>query len=200
MHAFADGPVGVLFLGFLALVLLFSLGLIAYRADRLKGHGELDSIVSRESAFLLNNVLLVGICFTVFLGTVFPLLAEAIRGTKISVGTPYFNRVSVPLGLALLLLMGIGPLIAWGRASLNNLRRNFLEAASPRWRWRGASSSRWGYGRPRRSLAFLFGFFVIGTIVFEFVVATRTRAKTTGESLLAAFARSCSRAGAATGA
>ena len=187
VHAFADGPVGVLFLGFLALVLLFSLGLIAYRADRLKGHGELDSIVSRESAFLLNNVVLVGICFTVFLGTIFPLLTEAVRGAKISVGTPYFNRVSGPLGMALLLLMGIGPLIAWGRASLNNLRRNFLVPAIVAVAG-AALLFALGVRQVEPLLAFLCGFFVIGTIAFEFVLATRTRAKATGESPLAAFA------------
>jgi cytochrome c-type biogenesis protein CcmF len=187
VHAFADGPVGMLFLSFLALVLLFSLGLIAYRADRLKGHGEMDSIVSRESAFLLNNVVLVGICFTVFLGTVFPLLAEAVRGTKISVGTPYFNRVTGPLGMALLLLMGIGPLIAWGRASLNNLRRNFLVPAIVAVAGTALLFAL-GMRQVEALLAFLCGFFVIGTIAFEFVLATRTRARSTGESLLGAFA------------
>jgi cytochrome c-type biogenesis protein CcmF len=187
VHAFADGPVGLLFLGFLALVLLFSLGLIAYRADRLKGHGELDSIVSRESAFLLNNVILIGICFTVFLGTIFPLLAEAIRGTKISVGMPYFNRVSVPLGMALLLLMGIGPLIAWGRASLNNLRRNFLKpllAAAALTALLVALGNR----DAEALLAFFCSFFVVGTILLEFITSTRTRASTTGEGFLQAFA------------
>ena len=187
VHAFADGPVGVLFLGFLALVLLFSLSLIAYRADRLKGHGELDSIVSRESAFLLNNVVLVGICFTVFLGTVFPLLTEAVRGAKISVGTPYFNRVSVPLGMALLLLMGVGPLIAWGRASLNNLRRNFLAPAIFAVTCTAVLFAL-GLRQAEALIAFLCSFFVIGTIGFEFILATRTRVRTTGEGLLAAFA------------
>ncbi|OGB98494.1 MAG: hypothetical protein A3G35_06035 [candidate division NC10 bacterium RIFCSPLOWO2_12_FULL_66_18] len=187
VHAFADGPVGVMFLAFLALVLFFSFGLVAYRADRLKGHGELDSIVSRESAFLLNNVVLVGICFTVFLGTIFPLLAEAIRGTKMSVGTPYFNRVSVPLGMALLLLMGIGPLIAWGRASLNNLKRNFLKPSLAALAG-GAILAALGVRQAEVLAAFVFCFFVIGTIVFEFTVGTRTRAKTTGERFLTAFA------------
>jgi cytochrome c-type biogenesis protein CcmF len=187
VHAFSEGPVGVMFLAFLALVLFFSFGLIAYRSERLKGHGELDSIVSRESAFLLNNLVLVGICFTVFLGTIFPLLAEAVRGTKISVGTPYFNRVSVPLGMALLLLMGVGPLIAWGRASLNNLRRialrPILVAVAG-----AAILYALGMRQAEVLFAFLLCFFVIGTIVFEFVVATRTRAKTMGEGILTAFA------------
>jgi cytochrome c-type biogenesis protein CcmF len=186
VHAFADGPVGMLFLGFLAVILLGSLWLVASRMDRLKSRAQMDSIVSRESAFLLNNVVLIGICFTVLLGTVFPLLTEAIRGTKISVGTPYFNRVSAPLGMALLLLMGIGPLIAWGRASLNNLKRNFLKPLL------GAILLTAGVGvagvhQPEALAAFFFSFFVLGTIVFEFVVATRTRARTTGEGRLRAF-------------
>jgi cytochrome c-type biogenesis protein CcmF len=187
VHAFADGPVGAMFLGFLALVLLFSFGLIAYRSDRLKGRGELDSVVSRESAFLLNNLVLVGICFTVFLGTIFPLLSEAIRGTKISVGTPYFNRVSVPLGMALVLLMGIGPLIAWGRASLNNLRRNFLKPLLAALLGT-ALVYVLGVHDIQALLAFVCCFFALGAIAFEFAVATRTRARTTGESLAAAFA------------
>ena len=187
VHAFAEGPVGMLFLAFLALVLLFSLGLIAYRADRLKGHGELDSIVSRESAFLLNNVILIGICFTVFLGTIFPLLTEAIRGTKISVGTPYFNRVSVPLGMALLLLMGIGPLIAWGRASLNNLRRNFLKPTAAAVAGTALALAL-GVRQAEILLAFFCSFFVVATIAAEFLTATRTRAATTGEGFLPAFA------------
>jgi cytochrome c-type biogenesis protein CcmF len=82
VHAFADGPVGAVFLGFLGLVLLFSLGLIAFRAEALKGRGELDSLVCRESAFLVNNVLFVGFTFAVLIGTIFPLLAEAIRGSR----------------------------------------------------------------------------------------------------------------------
>jgi len=155
--------------------------------DRLKSRAQMDSIVSRESAFLLNNVVLIGICFTVFLGTIFPLLAEAVRGTKISVGTPYFNRVSAPLGMALLLLMGVGPLIAWGRASLNNLRRNFLKPLL------GALALTCAVGvagirQAEVLVAFFFAFFVLGTIVFEFAVATRTRARMTGEGTLRAFA------------
>jgi cytochrome c-type biogenesis protein CcmF len=186
VHAFADGPVGIMFLAFLSAVLLFSFGLVAYRVDRLKGYGELDSIISRESAFLLNNVVLVGICFTVFLGTIFPLLTEAVRGTKMSVGTPYFNRVAGPLGMALLLLMGVGPLIAWGRASLNNLKRNFLKPSLL------AVAGTiivylLGVHEDAALAAFLFSFFVIATVGFEFAVSTATRARSMGENHLEAF-------------
>jgi cytochrome c-type biogenesis protein CcmF len=126
VHAFSQGSIGVFFLSFLGVVLLGSLALLAWRWDVLAAQGELDSVVSRESAFLLNNVLLVAAAFTVFFGTVFPLLSEAVRGVKVSVGMPFFNQVNVPLFLSLLFLMGVGPLIAWRRASLDNLRRNFL--------------------------------------------------------------------------
>jgi cytochrome c-type biogenesis protein CcmF len=126
VHAFTQGSIGVFFLSFLALVVLVGLGLIAWRWDSLGAQGELDSVVSRESAFLLNNVLLVAATFTVFFGTVFPLLSEAVRDVKVSVGAPFFNQVNVPLFLSLIFLMGVGPLIAWRRASLENLQRNFL--------------------------------------------------------------------------
>ena len=126
IHAFSSGPVGGVFLAFLAVVLLGSFGLLAFRAELLKGQPEVDSMVSRESAFLLNNIVLVSALFTIFLGTIFPLLSEAIAGTQVSVGAPYFNSVTVPLFLLLVFLMGVGPMIAWRRASWDNLKRNFL--------------------------------------------------------------------------
>jgi cytochrome c-type biogenesis protein CcmF len=126
IHAFSSGPVGGVFLVFLAVVLLGSFGLLAFRAELLKGQPEVDSMVSRESAFLLNNIVLVSALFTIFLGTIFPLLSEAIAGTQVSVGAPYFNSVTVPLFLLLVFLMGVGPMIAWRRASWDNLKRNFL--------------------------------------------------------------------------
>src|SRR4029450_983876 len=85
----------------------------------------LDSMVSRESAFLLNNIVLVSALFTIFLGTIFPLISEAVAGVQVSVGAPYFNSVTVPLFLFLVFLMAIGPIIAWGRASWDNIRRSF---------------------------------------------------------------------------
>jgi cytochrome c-type biogenesis protein CcmF len=126
VHAFTQGSIGVFFLSFLGAVLLLALALLAWRWEALGAQGELDSVVSRESAFLLNNVLLVAAAFTVFFGTVFPLLSEAVRGVKVSVGAPFFNQVNIPLFLGLVFLMGVGPLIAWRRASVENLQRNFL--------------------------------------------------------------------------
>src|SRR5262249_18927824 len=127
VHAFTQGSIGVFFLGFLALVLVGSFSLLASRMERLRGHGELDSVVSRDSAFPLNLPLLLAATFPVFFGPVSPPPSEAVRGIKVSVGAPFFNRVNIPIFLALLFLMGVGPLIAWRRASADNLRRNFLK-------------------------------------------------------------------------
>ena len=174
VHAFTQGSIGVFFLTFLSLVVLVALALIAWRWDALGAQGELDSVVSRESAFLLNNVLLVAATFTVFFGTVFPLLSEAVRGVKVSVGAPFFNQVNVPLFLSLIFLMGVGPLIAWRRASLENLRRNFLGpvvigvAAAALFRLLGVGSI-----LAVTTLALTV--FVVATIGVDLVRATRAR-------------------------
>jgi cytochrome c-type biogenesis protein CcmF len=184
VHAFTQGAVGVFFLAFLALVVLVSLALLAWRWDALGAQGELDSVISRESAFLLNNVLLVAAAFTVFFGTVFPLLSEAARGVKVSVGAPFFNQVNVPLFLGLVFLMGVGPLIAWRRASRENLRRNFLGPVGV-----GAAAAAAGYGLGIRSalavLALALTAFVAATIALDVTRATRARRRA-GERLLPA--------------
>src|SRR4029453_3152272 len=174
VHAFTQGSIGMFFLAFLALVLLGSFTLLAWRVEGLKGQGELDSILSRESAFLLNNVFLVAASFTVFFGTIFPLLSEALRGTKVSVGAPFFNLVNIPLFLCLLFLMGVGPLIAWRRASADNLRRNFLKpvlagviAAAVLWTL--------GVGNALVLLCMALVVFVTATMVLDFVRAARVR-------------------------
>jgi cytochrome c-type biogenesis protein CcmF len=184
VHAFTQGSIGILFLSFLALVLLTALGLVAWRWEALRSEGELDSVVSRESAFLLNNVFLVAAAFTVFFGTVFPLLSEAVRGVKVSVGAPFFNQVNVPLFLSLVFLMGVGPLIAWRRASLDNLRRNFL--------WpvalgivAAAAAFALGVRSLLAALTFATTVFVAVTIAVDFTRATRARLRV-GESLLPA--------------
>ena len=184
VHSFTQGAIGILFLSFLALVLLTALGLVAWRWEVLRSQGDLDSVVSRESAFLLNNVLLVAAAFTVFFGTVFPLLSEAVRGVKVSVGAPFFNQVNVPLFLSLIFLMGVGPLIAWRRASLDNLARNFL--------WpvvlgvvAAAAAFVLGVRSSLAALAFAAAAFVLATIALDFGRATRARLRA-GESLLPA--------------
>jgi cytochrome c-type biogenesis protein CcmF len=184
VHAFTQGSIGILFLGFLALVMLTALGLVAWRWDTLRSQGDLDSVVSRESAFLLNNVLLVAAAFTVFFGTVFPLLSEAVRGVKVSVGAPFFNQVNVPLFLSLIFLMGVGPLIAWRRASLENLKRNFLWPVVL-----GIAAAAIAFALGVRStlaaLTFATTVFVAATIAVDIVRATRARLRV-GERLLPA--------------
>jgi cytochrome c-type biogenesis protein CcmF len=184
VHAFTQGTIGVFFLSFLALVLLLALGLVALRWDALRAQGEVDSVVSRESAFLLNNVFLVAATFTVFFGTVFPLLSEAVRGVKVSVGAPFFNQVNVPLFLALIFLMGVGPLIAWRRASPENLRRNFLWPVVV-----GLLAATAAFALGVRSLLAVLAFgtmlFVAAAIALDFARATRAR-KRLGERLLPA--------------
>jgi cytochrome c-type biogenesis protein CcmF len=169
----------------LAFVLLSSFGLLAYRSGQLKGQPELDAVVSRESAFLLNNVVLVSALFTIFLGTIFPLLSEAIVGVQVSVGAPYFNSVTAPLFLFLVFLMGVGPMIAWRKASWDNLRRNFL--------WPCIVSLIVGMGLfiwQIRSFMPLLGFtliaFVIFTILFDTWAAVRARHRIAGEGLFRA--------------
>ncbi|MEX2535317.1 MAG: heme lyase CcmF/NrfE family subunit [Trueperaceae bacterium] len=124
VHAFGDGPVGPLFLGFFVLVVLFSFGLIALRWDQVRDRAELDDPVSREGAFLLGNIFFLAIAFAVLLGTIFPLIVEAITGDKVTVGAPFFDQVSVPIWMAIFLLMGIGPLLPWRKAEGHSLRRN----------------------------------------------------------------------------
>ncbi len=185
IHAFSNGPVGTVFLAFLAFVLLGSFGLLAYRADQLKGHPELDSVVSRESTFLLNNVILVSALFTIFLGTIFPLISEAVAGVQVSVGAPYFNSVTVPLFLILVFLMGVGPMIAWRKASWDNLKRNFL--------WPSATSLIialalfvWRVREFLPLLGFTLSAFVVATILFDTTLAVRARRRIAGEGVLSA--------------
>jgi cytochrome c-type biogenesis protein CcmF len=174
VHSFTQGSIGIFFLAFLALVLLGSFSLLASRLELLRAEGVLDSVVSRESMFLLNNLFLVAATFTVFFGTVFPLLSEAVRGVKISVGAPFFNLVNIPVFLSLLFLMGVGPLIAWRRASAANLKRNFLKPvlagllAAAALRAVGVAN-----GLVLTAMALVV--FVAGTIALDLFRAVRTR-------------------------
>ena len=125
VHSFAQSDIGPYFLGFIGFVLVFSFVIFILRLDDLKSENKFDSILSRESAFIFNNLLFLGAAFTVFLGTIFPIISELIKGEKILVGPPYFNKVNVPIGLVLIFLMGVGPLISWRKASKENLVKNF---------------------------------------------------------------------------
>ena len=114
-----------MFLGFVILILVVSIYLLLTRLDDLKSEKRMESFVSRESGFLFNNVVFVSICFAVLWGTMFPVISEALTGTQITVGAPFFNQITIPIGLLLLFLAGVGPLLAWRKTSKESLIRNF---------------------------------------------------------------------------
>ena len=126
VHSFTQSEIGPTFLVFLGAVLIVSIVLIAVRGPLLVPEGTLGGVASRETAILFNNLLFAALTFTVLLGTVFPLVREAFSGVRISVGGPYFNRMAIPLGIAILFLMGVGPSLPWGRASPETVKRQFL--------------------------------------------------------------------------
>src|SRR5712692_5423039 len=127
VHSFTQSSIGPTILVFLAAALIFSVVLLALRIDSLEAEGNLESAVSREGMFLVNNLIFVVLTFTVLVGTVFPLVVEAVKGKQMSVGRPYFDAIAVPMGAALLFLIGIGPALPWGRAS----RRDLVRALVP---------------------------------------------------------------------
>jgi cytochrome c-type biogenesis protein CcmF len=129
VHSFTRSAIGPSLLGFLGFVVVVGLGLIAWRGDRLRSPGRIDSPVSRESAFLVNNVLFTGFALVVLTGTVFPLLVEALQDRELTVGEPYFDRMTVPIGLGLLFLMAAAPALPWRAASGELLRRRLLVPA-----------------------------------------------------------------------
>ena len=121
VHSFTQSPVGPTFLVFLAIVIIFSIALFALQGHLLDADGSFKSIVSRDSAYVVNNLLFVAFTFTVLLGTTFPLITEALTDKKISVGEPYFNSMAVPVGVAIVFLMGIGPALPWGAPSKDQI-------------------------------------------------------------------------------
>jgi len=126
VHAFAQSSIGNWFYGFLVLVFCVCLFVFMRQRDHLKTENKLESIVSRESSFLFNNLILLVACFTVLWGTLFPVLSEYVQGSKATVGAPFYNRVALPIGLFLLFLTGVGPLLAWRSTTLRTIRRNFI--------------------------------------------------------------------------
>jgi cytochrome c-type biogenesis protein CcmF len=126
VHSFTQSAIGPTILVFLAVALLWSVALLATRIDRLTAEGSIEKGFTREAMFLVNNLLFVLFTFTVLVGTVFPLLVEALKDVQMSVGRPYFDRMAVPIGVWLLLLMGVGPALPWGRATPEQMRRGLL--------------------------------------------------------------------------
>jgi len=187
VHSFTQSGLGPFFLSFLAFMIAISAALLVLRLKELRPRHQLDALMSRESAFLFNNLLLVGIAFATFWGTVFPVLSEWVRGVKITVGPPFFNRVNAPLAIALLLLMGVGPLIAWRRSTVQNLVRTFL--------WpsvigvvAGAGALAVGIHSVSAVLVISMSAFVLHTIVWEFHRGASARAAMVNEGYLAALA------------
>ncbi|MCC7340942.1 MAG: heme lyase CcmF/NrfE family subunit, partial [Bryobacterales bacterium] len=185
VHSFAQSPIGNWFIGFMALAIAFTIYLILDRMDFLRTESRMDSVLSRESSFLFNNLLLLASCFAVLWGTLFPVISEAVTGEKISVDAPFFDRVMVPIGLFLLLLTGMGPLFAWRRTSVESLKRNFL--------WPGVAAlalivALVGLGMHHAWAAISLGFclFVAIVIVTEFVKGSLALGKRTGQSILPA--------------
>ena len=121
VHAFSDSLIGPFLLGFFAVIVLVTCGLVAWRGDQLRAPGRIDAVLSREAGFLVNNLLFGAFAFVVLLGTVFPLLVEATNGERITVGSPFFDRMSLPIGLALLFLMAVAPVLPWRKASTETL-------------------------------------------------------------------------------
>ena len=187
IHSFTQSSIGPWFLGFICLITAGSLALIFLRLPLLRAKTRLESLVSREATFLYNNLLLVALALTILWGVVYPLLSEAVTGEAATVSKPYYNFFLHSFGLPLLLLMGIGPLVAWRRASLRALGRTFLwplaaaVAAGAALLVAGAGSSRVGV------IAYTFSVFVLASIVLEFARGTSARRALGGVGLLGAF-------------
>jgi cytochrome c-type biogenesis protein CcmF len=173
IHSFSQSPIGGWFLGFIVACTIFSVVLIYARLPLLRARTKLESLVSREATFLYNNLLLVALCLTILWGVVYPLVSEALRGETRSVSKPYYDFFLHSFGLPLLLLMGIGPLVAWRRGSLRALGRTFLVPLAAAIAT-GSALIAAGLGSSTPGLlAYTFSAFVAASIVLEFVRGTR---------------------------
>ncbi|NQV50245.1 MAG: heme lyase CcmF/NrfE family subunit [Candidatus Marinimicrobia bacterium] len=185
VHAFANSGLGPAFAVFISISTVLSFGLLLYRRKDLKPDEEMESLVSRESGFLFNNLLFLLATIAVLWGTLFPVISELFTGDQITVGPPWFNNIMIPIGLALLLLTGVGPLLAWRHTSVETMKRSFgipilgslvlvvvLLLAGIR--------DGWALG------SFAISFFVMWTIVVEFVKGTLVRSKNSGENFVKA--------------
>ena len=189
VHSFSQSAIGPTILVFLSAALLFSLVLLALRINTLSPEGRLETGVSRDLFFLIQNLLLVLFTFTVLLGTVFPLVVEAVKGVQMSVGRPYFDKMSVPIGVVLLFVMGVGPSLPWGRASPRQLRRALLPPLGT-----GALLLIAGLTLEARNgwtlLALFFGGFTAHVTLHEMFLPVRQRMRARGENLFEAFRQS----------
>ena len=168
VHAFAQSPIGKYFVIFLAIGIAATVILILERLKYLKSEARLESVISRESSFMFNNLILVASCFAVLWGTMFPVISEALTGEKISVDAPFFDRINVPIGLALIFLTGIGPLIAWRRSSLESLKRAFFIPTVAGVVLMGVLAGFGVWEHPYALVSFGLCMFVTATIAIEF--------------------------------
>jgi cytochrome c-type biogenesis protein CcmF len=186
VHSFTQSAIGPLLLGYLTAILAFSVGLLLWRAPRLADRGPIGAPLSREAVFLFQNVLFVAATLTVLLGTLYPLAVEAVSGAQVSIGSPYFDRVEVPIALALLFLMGVGPQLPWHGASRATLERQFAAPVVA-----AAAGAIVGLVTGMRGAAPVLGYalvaFVVATVVQEVVRGVRARRTLHGESATAAF-------------
>ena len=202
VHAFAQSSIGDWFVAFLSVIAAACVYFYVKNRDHLKSEHRLESLVSRESSFLFNNLVLLVACFTVLWGTLFPVLSEWVQGHKVTVGPPFFNKVNIPVALFLLLLTAVGPLLAWRKTSLESLKRNFmwpsvgalavgavLVATPPSW------GSPFGL-RPWVDMSYFYSLMAIMlsvlvalTVISEFVRGGRVIAGKTGQNLAAAMAQ-----------
>lgn len=188
VHSFTQSDIGPLFLGFIVIVLTFSILLLASRSHLLESESRLAATLSRDTAFFLNNLLFVALTFTVLIGTLYPLIAEAIRGVKVSVGEPYFNSFAVPLGVAMLFLMGFGPALPWGASGLRALQKQMLVPVMA-----GITALVFALGQDATGVWPLMTFgmagFVAAVTLRELVKPALVRMNSKGESFVIAFVR-----------
>jgi cytochrome c-type biogenesis protein CcmF len=187
VHSFALSSIGGYFFGFLAIVTLASIAMMVHRLPMLRSDHSFDAVLSRESGFLLNNLLFTGIAFATFWGTIYPLITEAFKGTKLTVGPPFYDQVNGPLFLLLLILMGIGPLLAWRRSTARAL---FSAVRVPLMASLAAIVVLLAlFGQPLAAIGFAAALFAIGAVGVEYWHGARLRRKNAGDSWPVAVAR-----------
>ncbi|WP_225411468.1 heme lyase CcmF/NrfE family subunit [Stigmatella hybrida] len=193
VHSFTQSDIGPTFLVFIAVLLVFSIILLATRGHLLVAQGRITSWMSRETSILVNNLVFVAITFTVLLGTVYPLISEAVRGVRVSVGEPYFNKMAVPGGIAVLFLMGVGPMLPWGTPDKAAVRRQFLIPAGV-----GLVVTALCYGLGLRGVYPLLTFGLAGFVTVitlrELVAPVRVRMTERKEGLVTAVVQSATKA------
>ena len=198
VHAFTQSDIGPTFLIFIAIVLVFSIGLLALRGEKLVAESPLESVASREGGILLNNLVFSAITFTVLMGTVFPLVTEALQKRRISVGEPYFNKMALPLGLMILFLMGVGPMLPWGKTDRKTIMRQAIVPGAAGLLVVVACLAMGLRGLMPLTAFGLAGFVVVITLR-ELFLPTRTRMSEKQEGAVTAFLRSASRTPRRTG-